>query len=376
MSTRSSIRVLLVAAATSTTGGGEKHVADLVRMLPARGIEVGLVTPSGGDLAALAGLTGVPFHHAEIASGLSAAGRRQLRSAITTFQPDVVHAHGSRAAFYARLADGNAVNRCVYTLHGIHYEQAGSSLRRIALLNVDRRLKGRTAHFVTVCESDRRKGARLGVLDQPDTTTVYNGIEPPAVVPVRGTFRTELDLAEDVPLALSVGRFHEQKDQATLLRAWALVRERVPAAVLALVGAGELEAQLRALAHELGLGRSLRFVEPRPELAQAYVDADCFCLSSLWEGLPYVVLEAMAYGLPVVSTGVDGIPEAVAHGTSGLLVPSADPASLATAIVGLLGDGVLRQQMGEAGARIVTERFGLARMADELVDVYRRVAGR
>lgn len=376
MSAHASIRVLLVAAATATTGGGEKHVADLVRMLPARGVDLGLVTPSGGDLAALAGLTGVPFHHAEIASGLSLAGRRQLRSAIVTFQPDVVHAHGSRAAFYARLADGSAVNRCVYTLHGIHYDQAGSSLRRTVLLNVDRRLKGRTAHFVTVCDSDRRKGARLGVLDQPDTTTVYNGIEPPAVLPARGAFRAELGIAEDAPLALSIGRFHVQKDQATLLRAWALVHERVPDAVLALVGAGELDAELRALAHELGLGRALRIAEPRPDLGHAYVDADLFCLSSLWEGLPYVVLEAMAYGLPVVSTGVDGIPEAVAHGASGLLVPSADPASLATAIVGLLGDAPQRAAMGAAGAAIVTERFGLGRMADELTDVYHRVAGR
>lgn len=370
------LRVLLVAAATSTTGGGEKHVADLLRLLPSRGIEVGLVTPPGGDLALLAAHVGIPFHHADIAGGLSVTGRFQLGTAIRTFEPDMVHAHGSRAAFYARLADPVAVRRVVYTLHGIHIDKAGSALRQSAFVSAERVLKPRTARFVTVCDSDRRKGARLGILDPRRAATVYNGIEMPASMPGRGTFRAELGLGEDAPLALSVGRYHEQKDQPTLLRAWSLVRERVPAAVLALVGAGELDAELRALAEELGLGDAVRFVAPRPNLAPAYADADIFALSSLWEGLPYVVLEAMSFGVPVVSTGVDGIPEAVADGESGLLVVPGDAGALAEAIVRLLNDPEARARMGEAGAAIVRERFGLERMADELVAVYREVAGR
>ncbi|MDO8881020.1 MAG: glycosyltransferase family 4 protein [Coriobacteriia bacterium] len=368
------LRVLLVAAATSTTGGGERHVADLLRLLPARGIEVGLVTPPGGDLALLAAHVGIPFHHADIAGGLSMAGRSQIGTAIHTFEPDIVHAHGSRAAFYARLADPKAARRVVYTLHGIHVDKAGSALRQSAFVSAERVLKPRTARFVTVCDSDRRKGARLGILESRRSTTVYNGIEVPSTGSASGTFRAELGVSEGVPLALSIGRFHEQKDQPTLLRAWSLVRERVPAAVLALVGAGELDAELRALAEELGLGDAVRFVAPRPDLAPAYADADIFALSSLWEGLPYVVLEAMSFGVPVVSTGVDGIPEAVADGESGLLVPPGDSNALAGAIVRLLGDPDARARMGEAGAAIVRERFGLERMADELVAVYRSVA--
>lgn len=370
------LRVLLVAAATSTTGGGERHVADLVRLLPSRGIELGLVSPPGGDLAFLAANAGVPFHHAEIAAGLSLKGRSQLAAAIGTFQPDVVHAHGSRAAFYARLADPKAAERVVYTLHGIHIDKAGSALRRRAFLAAERALRSRTARFVTVCDSDKRTGARLGVLTGRLTTTVYNGIEMPSVRATPGAFRAELGLGDGVPLALSVGRFHEQKDQATLLRAWALVRERIPDATLALIGAGELARPLHALAADLGLGTSVRFVAPRPDLTSAYLDADLFCLSSSWEGLPYVVLEAMSHGLPVVSTGVDGIPEAVADGESGLLVPPAAPEALADAIARLLGDPGARARMGAAGEEIVRERFGLGRMADELVAVYRQVAGR
>lgn len=370
------MRVLLVAAASSVTGGGERHVADLLRLLPQRGIETGLVAPCGGELALCAARAGVPFHQAETGGGPSLNAWSDLRRAIATFEPDIVHAHGTRAAFHARLADSEAASRVVYTLHGIHIDSAGPWLRRPTLLAAERALLGRTAWFVTVCESDRRKGARLGILRTERSSVVLNGIGMPAAHKRVGAFRAELGVAPDAPLALSVGRFHEQKDQATLLRGWATVHRDMPNAVLALIGSGDLERRLRELAGELGLGDSVRFVEPRSDLMPAYSAADVFALSSLWEGLPYVILEAMSHGLPVVSTNVDGIPEAVEAGVSGLLVPPRDPAALAEAIVRVLGDPAMRARMGEAGQRVVRERFGLERMADELVAVYRDVAGR
>jgi glycosyltransferase involved in cell wall biosynthesis len=367
--------VLLVAAATSVTGGGERHVADLLQLLPLRDVEIGLAAPTGGDLEELAVRLGVTRYTIDIASGLSFAGARQLREAIDAFKPDVVHAHGSRSAFYARIADPHAVDRCLYSVHGIHIDKAGSQLRRWVLRRVERSLRGRTAAWVTGCRSDVVKGASLGVLDGAATIVVYNGV-PPAPPPVLGGMRSRLGLAASTPVVLSVGRLTAPKDQATLLRAWALVRTHRSDAVLALRGGGEMESRLRALASDLDLGESLRFVEPLPDLALAYADADLFALSSLWEGLPYVVLEAMAHGLPVASTNVDGIPEAVEHGVSGLVVPPRDPAALADAILRLLGDPAMRARMGEAGQRIVRERFGLERMADELVAVYRDIAGR
>lgn len=368
-------RVLLVAAATSTTGGGERHVADLMQAMASGPLRLGLLSPAGGDLPALAASLGVPHHVAEIGGTFAPVGTRQVRAAVDAFRPDIVHAHGSRAAFYARRGDPRATERCIYTLHGIHIDEAGSPLRRAALLRVERGLVRRTARFVTVCRSDAVKGMALAILDSEKTTTVYNGITVPSALPRRGEFRTEIGLSADVPLALSIGRLHEQKDQATLLRAWARVRERVRGAVLALVGSGSLEPDLRSLARRLELGDSLKFLAPRRGLASAYVDADVFCLSSLWEGLPYVVLEAMSFGLPVVSTAVDGIPEAVAHGESGLLVPPRDVGALGDAIVSSLSDPIRAQAMGAAGRARVLREFTLDHMVDETLAVYRRLLG-
>lgn len=377
------VRVLLVAAATSVTGGGERHVADLLRRLPATGVAIELCCPPGGDLTALARERGIPVHHAPIEAGFSAGGVRAVRRAIERSGADLVHAHGSRAAFFARLAHPRARDAVIYTLHGIHIDKAGSRPRRLVFGAIERAMRSRTLHFVCVCASDLAKGAALGVLDPSRASVLYNGIEPsggagadararPEQHPQHpGAFRVELGLAADVPLAISVGRFHEQKDQRTLVRAWAEVLTRMPDAVLALVGAGPLEGALREQALALGLGGRLRFVAPRQGLGAAYADAQLFVLSSLWEGLPYVVLEAMDAGLPVVSTAVDGIPEAVVHGETGLLVAPGDAGALACAVEKLLADPARARAMGAAGRERVAAEFTLDRMIARYGDLYR-----
>lgn len=368
------MRVLLVAAANATSGGGEKHVADLLLRLPAQGVDVALACPAGGDLTSLASELAVPTFPLAIASGFSAGEVRALGHAIREWRPDVVHAHGSRAALFARLADSHARERVVYTVHGIHVDKAGSFARRVAYRRLESSLRGRTARFIAVCASDVVKGGRLGVLDPSRTITVHNGIEITAAPATTGAFRAEIGVAPEAPLVLTVGRFHEQKDQATLIRAWCHASRAVPGAVLALVGSGELEGRLREVASAHGVTDRVRFVRPRASLETAWADADVFALSSRWEGLPYVVLEAMAHRVPVASTDVDGIPEAVSDGVSGLLTPAGDSAALAGSLERLLGDPALRERMGAAGATRVSECFSLERMVDGVVDVYRDVA--
>jgi glycosyltransferase involved in cell wall biosynthesis len=262
----------------------------------------------------------------------------------------------------------------VYTLHGIHVDRAGFPLRRAALLSAERLLRSRTARFVCVCDADCEKGAALGVLERERAVVIHNGIEMAEPVEAGG-FRAELGIADGVPLVLSVGRFCEPKDQATLIEAWARVSVRFSSAVLALVGAGPLEGRLRDLANDRSVAHSLHFVSPRPDLRPAYTDADIFVLSSRWEGLPYVVLEAMAHGLPVVSTAVDGIPEAVADRRTGLLVPPADPRTLAEALMWAISEPQKAARLGAAGRARVEAEFGLDTMVDGLAEVYREVAG-
>ena len=367
------MRVLLVAAANATDGGGEKHVADLLRRLPATGVAVALAAPAGGDLGELAASLGIHAFDVPIQRGFSVGAVRTLRRTIQLIAPDIVHAHGSRAAAFARLADPFSRERVVYTMHGIHADQAGSRARRTTFLGIDRLLRPRSAHFVAVCRSDAEKGARLGLLDPLHTTVVRNGVEFPPPTARPGRFRAEVGVDGRAPLVLSIGRFHEQKDQMTLLCAWSRASRVHQEAVLALIGAGEWEGRLRELVTSEGIADRVRFLPPRAELAAAYTDADLFALSSRWEGLPYVVLEAMAYGLPVASTCVDGVPEAVLDGQTGLLVPPQDHRALGDALARLLAAPDERSRMGDAGRTRVCAEFSLDRMVDELVGVYRDV---
>jgi glycosyltransferase involved in cell wall biosynthesis len=204
---------------------------------------------------------------------------------------------------------------------------------------------------------------------------IHNGVRLPDTVEA-GAFRGELGIGENAPLILSVGQLREQKDQHTLIEAWARVSARFPSAVLALVGSGPLESRLRDLANERSVARTLRFVAPRPDLRTAYTDADAFVLSSRWEGLPYVVLEAMAHGLPVISTAVDGIPEAVIDRRTGLLVPPADPRTLAEALMWTISEPEKAARLGTAGRARVEAEFGLDAMIDKVAALYREVAGR
>ena len=368
-------RVLLLAAAAATSGGGEKHVVDLMRRLPEAGVAVALACPAGGDLGSVARRLGVAVFEVPIANGFTPAKVAAVRRVIEATQPDVVHAHGSRAAAFARLADARAAQRVVYTLHGIHVGQAGTTTRRAGFLAIERLLRPRTARFITVCEADSLKGQRMGVLDPKHTTTIHNGIDISEQAPPRGRFRREAGVSDDAPLVLSVGRYHEQKDQGTLLHAWQRLTASHPDAVLALIGSGGLEVRLRSMARALGIATSVRLLPPRASLDDAYVDADVFVLSSRWEGLPYVILEAMSHGIPVASTDVDGIPEAVLDGVTGLLVPPSQPAALSAALSRLLEDSQLRARLGAAGRVRVTQKFSLESMVDMVAALYREVAG-
>ncbi len=140
-----------------------------------------------------------------------------------------------------------------------------------------------------------------------------------------------------------------------------------------IAGDGPERERLEALAAELGFGERVTFtgVVSQDEARELYRGSDLFCLPSLAEGLPAVLMEAMACGLPVVSTRIDAIPELVVDGESGLLVEPGDSAGLRAALERLTGDPKLRAALGAAGRRRVAERHELGRQADQLADLLR-----
>lgn len=172
---------------------------------------------------------------------------------------------------------------------------------------------------------------------------------------------------------LCVARQYPRKHIADLIRAFAQVRQHLPAAELVIIGDGPEHNNLRALAAELNLGSTCRLlgaVADDNEVKAWYYRADLFCLPSVQEGFGIVFLEAMAAGLPVVATTAAAIPEVVPHGEAGLLAPPGDVPALAAALTTLLADPALRQRYGAFGREYVA-RFDWMRVAERFLDVTR-----
>lgn len=361
----STTRVLLVAAAGSTTGGGERHVADLLTELPKCEVEVSVVCPAGSDLSRLAEDVRADVFPIDLGHGMSPRQLVLLRSTFRKWAPHVVHAHGTRAALFARLVDPRARDRVVYTVHGFHVDKAGGSARRRVLVAVERGLRCRTALWIAVSEATRQELLAAGGADAARVVVVHNGVRVEARPPGE---------ARGPSVVLQVARYSPQKDHETLLRAWALVIASRPHWTLHLVGGGG-ESVVRALVDELGLADHVVFGAPRSDVDALYRDADVFALATKWEGLPYVVLEAMAAGLPVVASDVGGIGEAVIDRTTGLLVPSGNPLALAEALGTLIDDPDRRRSFGERGQARIQERFSLETMVQQTRDAYARIVG-
>jgi glycosyltransferase involved in cell wall biosynthesis len=179
-----------------------------------------------------------------------------------------------------------------------------------------------------------------------------------------------LGVPPESPVVGNVAALADHKDHATLIAAAALVRVKRPDVRFVIAGEGALRAALEAQVESLGLRSHVIFAGFRNDLDALLPSFTVFCLSSHMEGLGTSLLDAMAFGLPVVATAAGGIPEAVADGVTGRLCPPRDPKAMAEALVDLLGNPALRQAYGASGRERFLARFSARRMVDETLAVY------
>jgi glycosyltransferase involved in cell wall biosynthesis len=179
----------------------------------------------------------------------------------------------------------------------------------------------------------------------------------------------EFTLGPDTPVAVAVAEFSEVKNHEQLLHAWRKVVRELPPAVLLLAGEGERRRVVEKLARDLGLGANVRFLGFRNDVPQIMACADVVVLTSRREGLPQVVLEAMAAAKPVVATNVRGNRDLVSDKVNGFLVEVGDAAATAAALVALLQDKDLGRRMGDEGKKRA-KAYGLPTVKQEMAEIY------
>ena len=206
---------------------------------------------------------------------------------------------------------------------------------------------------------------------------VRNGIVARTPTPDRVGVRARFGLAPEAKIVLTVARMTDQKGHAYLLAAVPTILAEVPEAHFIWVGDGPLEGALRQQMEQLGVAPShLIFAGRRSDVPDLLAACDLFVLPSVYEGLPLVVLEALANGAPVVGTRVCGTSEAIEDGITGRLVPARDSAALAAAVVEALTQPALVERWRRAGRARIAGEFHVRRMAGEVVAIYEALAGR
>lgn len=239
------------------------------------------------------------------------------------------------------------------------------------------RLKYRHGIDRMVAVSDRvARVLREDGVDAGRVTVIRSGVE----LRRSGSARSRAALFEELGLPIdaraigNVAALAPHKDQACLLRAARRVVDRIPTARFLIVGEGELEGALKRLRETLGLEQEVLFTGFREDVGDILSALDVFVLSSYLEGLGTSVLDAMAYGIPVVATRAGGIPEMVCDGGNGFLVPVGDASRLGDRICEVLIDSSLRRHMGER-ARCTAERFDIRETIRRTEALYRDVVG-
>ena len=349
--------------------GAERIVAELARRLPSRGFSAAVLclederAPVGAELAA----AGVPVEGLRLSRRRTLVCAKALAERIAARKPRIVHAHLFHANIAARLAVGRlsseqrAATALLSTIH-----VAERRFRPWQFL-FDRATAGKARYEICVSRAVATFQQERTGLPASFFRVIENGIDL-----TRFIAPTRPERKPGTGHVVAVGRLDPQKDFPTLLQAWQRVEAQLPGARLSIAGAGPEETHLRAQMAALKLERAqlLGFVTDVPKLLR---EADVYTQPSAWEGFGLAVAEAMACALPVVVSDADSLPEIVAHGRSGLVVPKGNAAALADALIKLLNDPDYASGLGRTAQADATARFSVERMVDDYAALYREL---
>jgi len=287
----------------------------------------------------------------------------------------IVHFHSQEAALIGRpLAKLAGASHILYTPQTIDIRQKQYQKVYTAIEVLSARI---TDKVFSVNESDRLRLISWGI-PRDKTVTIYNGIDLDAfkTAPDRLESRKILGVSSDRPLVMQIGRMSVQKSPLDFVEGAAIVLKTHPEVQFVMIGDGPLLSDVKQRVCDLGLTGNIT-VTGAIENAYFFIPAaDILTLTSAWEGTPYTVLEAMAFAKPVVATSVNGCPEIIDHGQSGLLVPTGDTRMWANCVIELIDYPRNAYQFGQNGRRRLEEYFTLPTMIQKIENLYTQSVAR
>jgi glycosyltransferase involved in cell wall biosynthesis len=353
-------------------GGQEKMILDLAAGQAALGHRVTAVSLAEGDPGLLTGAfeaRGVTVRHVGKRPGIDPTLSLRLGALFHREHVDVVHNHNRLPLMYAAAPAKLVGAIVVYTRHG---PGVGSRAQRLIRRTAARFLDA----YVAVSPEMTALSRAQGDCAERKLTTIDNGVDLTRFHPdaqARAAVRRELGIPDSAWVMGTVGRLAPEKTYQLLIAAAApLLGQEVR---LVIVGDGAEAASLKAAVNSAGVEAFAHLTGRRDDVPRLLCAFDVFALSSKMEGLPLVILEAMATELPVVSTAVGGIPGAVADGETGLLCPAGEVQALRARLQALADDHPRARRLGQRGREIALKRYSSERMVNDYLSLYRRLGG-
>ncbi len=370
------IRILHIVEATLTGVG--QHVVDLLRCTDRTRFPAGLCyslqrsDQRFRDAIAELQRAGIPFYEIPMYRWQNPSGNwravQRISRIIREQRYDLVHAHSAIGGMIGRLAAHRSQTPAVYTPNGWPFLSTGDRVLAGAYRMLEQLASRWCDGIICVSRHERELGIKHRIAPAEKFTIIPNGIDLTRIRGDRTAARQTLGLPLDAVVLGTLTRFAFQKDPIGIIRALAPVLKHNERSVLVMVGEGPLLAAAKAAARQQGIDRRVRFTGFRPDAAALLFAFDIFLLPSRYEGLSYAMLEAMAAGLPIVTTAGGG-EEAVTHNDNGLIVPVGDQNALRAAAERLLFDAELRRRMGERSRTRVRE-FSLDQQLQRTQAVY------
>jgi len=386
MSKPTKLRVLHILEAT--VGGTKKHVLQLLRGLPRDKYEIALIastlrTPSFEPDAETLRSEGIPVYivqmHREIRPLADLLAVLKIWAHLLSHRYEIVHTHSSKAGAVGRiaalLAGGSII---VHTPHAFPFLQRS----RAPLLKLYEWFERFAATFtdmlIAVSRYEKEQALTRRICRRNRVCVIENGLseEEMKLPRTRRRMRSELGLRPSDILVGSAGRLSEQKAYHLLVEAAARLAGEFPRLRFAVAGMGTELLRLERLIIEHRLGRFFNLLGECKRMRSFYAAMDIFVLPSLWEGLPYALIEAMAAGKPVAVSNVCGMDDIIQHGKNGLLFEPNDAAALAEAIRTLVKDALLRRSLGRQARLTAQRRFKLSEMLRKIDSIYQHLAAK
>lgn len=352
------------------TGGAEMMLYRLLKQLDKTRYSIIVVSIIPlGKIADKIKKLGIDVISMDMTSKLDVSAIFRLVRFLKDYKPTILHSYLFHANLLGRIA--GKIAGVPIIISSIRNTIFGGQIRELALRYTDFLSDATTI----ICETAAKRMISRKVVPKEKLHVIYNGIDPKMYENFseddRQKMRMEFNIPDTATLLISVGRLQKQKGYPYLIQSAVELKNRGYNFVWLIAGEGELRFQLEQMVKNYGLEDTIRFLGLREDVPKLMFASDIFVLTSLWEGLPGVVLEAMAVGLPVVATDVGGTPELVEDGTNGFLIPPGNPMKMADAIEKLINmSGEARRKIGSMGKEIVKEKFTVETMARKHEGLY------